>query len=64
MKTNQFTRDDVRQIADDLKIATDEDILDQVLEEYDNYCKTYPEDNWREIVETMLYNFTGGHFYP
>ena len=57
MKTTQLTKEDIQQVANDLKIAVSDDIIDMALEAYDDYREQYPQDNWSEIVETMLYDY-------
>ena len=57
METKQLTAKDVQEVANDLKIVINDDIVDMALEAYDDYCTQYPNDNWREIVETMLYDY-------
>ena len=58
METKQLTAKDVQEVANDLKIVINDDVVDMALEAYDDYCTQYPNDNWREIVETMLYDYT------
>jgi hypothetical protein len=57
MKTRLLTSEDVQEVANDLKIAVNDDIIDMALEAYDDYKAQYPNDNWREIIETMLYDY-------
>ena len=57
MKTKQLTAEDIYQVANDLKIVINDDVVDMALEAYDDYCTQYPQDNWSEIVETMLYDY-------
>jgi len=32
-------------------------VVEMALEAYDDYQAQYPDDNWRLIVETMLYDY-------
>jgi hypothetical protein len=57
MKTTQITKEDILTVAYDLKIAINDDIVDMALEAYDDYREQYPSDTWREIVETMLFDY-------
>jgi hypothetical protein len=36
-----------------------DELIEQVLNEYDGYKVVYPDENWTTLVEIMLYDFTG-----
>ena len=57
MKTSRLTKEDVQQIANDLKMVVNDEIIDTALEAYDDYKEQYPNDDWQQIVETMLYDY-------
>jgi hypothetical protein len=57
MKTSRLTKEDVQQIANDLKMVVNDEIIDMALEAYDDYREQYPNDDWQQIVETMLYDY-------
>lgn len=59
MKTTNIVKKDILFVAAGLKMDVSDELVEQVLNEYEGYRTQYPEDNWREIVETMLYDFTG-----
>lgn len=59
MKTKWLVEEDVLSVAADLKMLIPDELVQTVLESYDDYRTQYPQDNWREIVETMLYDLTG-----
>lgn len=57
MKTKWIGKAEVISVAEDLRLTPiSDDRIDEILEEYDNYCKMYPEDNWQIIIEMMLYD--------
>jgi hypothetical protein len=57
MKTKWLCKEDVLSVAEDLRMTPiTDDRIDEILESYDDYRTQYPEDNWRIIVEVMLYN--------
>jgi len=64
MKTQLINKDDVLKIAYDIKVTTNDKLVEKVLNEYDEYSKQYPTDNWSEIVENMLYDFTNDFRAP
>ena len=57
MKTKWIGKAEVISVAEDLRLTPiSDDRIDEILEEYDNYSKMYPEDNWQIIIEMMLYD--------
>jgi len=57
MKTSHLTKEDIMTIAGDLKMNINDEIIDMALEAYDDYREQYPNDDWQQIVETMLYDY-------
>lgn len=57
MRTSDLTKEDILTVAYDLKMDINDEIIDMALEAYDDYKEQYPQDNWTEIVETMLYDY-------
>lgn len=57
MKTTHLTKEDILTVAYDLKMDINDEIIDMALEAYDDYREQYPEDNWTQIVEIMLYDY-------
>lgn len=55
MKTKWIVKEDVMSVAESLKMYITGAEIDEILESYDDYRTQYPEDNWTEIVEQMLY---------
>lgn len=58
MKTSHLTKEDILSVAYDLKMDISDERVDEILESYDDYRTQYPEDNWRIIVEIILYDIT------
>jgi hypothetical protein len=52
-----INREDVQQVANDLKLVINDEIIEMALEAYDDYRAQYPNDDWQQIVETMLYDY-------
>ena len=59
MKTTQICKEDVQRVATSLKMEVSDELIEQVLNEYDGYKVVYPDENWTTLVEIMLYDFTG-----
>jgi len=57
MKTSHLTKEDIQTVAYDLKMDINDEIIDMALEAYDDYREQYPNDDWQQIVETMLYDY-------
>ena len=57
MKTIHLANEDIQRIANDLKMVINDEIIDMALEAYDDYREQYPDDDWQQIVETMLYDY-------
>jgi len=55
--TTLIGREDVRNVANDLKMVIDDSLIDRVLCEYDDYREQYRDESWSEIVEIMLYDY-------
>ena len=59
MKTKWLVEEDVLSVAARLHMIIPDELVETVLEQYDDYRTQYPQDNWTEIVEIMLYDLTG-----
>ena len=57
MKTTQLTKEDILSVGYSLKMDISEEVVEMALEAYDDYQAQHPDDNWRLIVETMLYDY-------
>ena len=57
MKSKWIVKEDVLSVADSLKMDINEEIIDMALDAYDDYREQYPNDNWWQIIETMLYDY-------
>lgn len=57
MKTTELIKEDILSVAYSIKMDIREEVIDMALEAYDDYKEQCPEDNWRLIVETMLYDY-------
>ena len=55
--TKLIEAEDVEEVAKRLKMKISGERVFEILQEYDDYRKQFPNDNWSEIVEQMLYNF-------
>jgi hypothetical protein len=55
MKTDWIVKEDVIRVADNIKMSITDAEIDKILDSYDDWRTQYPEDNWTEIVEQMLY---------
>ena len=57
MKTSHLTKEDILSVAYEMKMDISDEVIDMALEAYDDYRTQYPQDNWREIVETMINDY-------
>lgn len=57
--TTQISKEDVIQVADDLNIELSDEQIQSILNEYDDYSKMYPNENWSYIVELMIDGLPG-----
>ena len=55
MKTKKLVKEDVKAVAESLKMNVTDEVIEQVLNDYDDAEIDFPNDNWTEIVETLLY---------
>lgn len=56
MSKNLIQKEDVLQIANDLKIKVNEKIILWVIMNYGDYQNDDPTSNWNSVVESMLYD--------
>jgi NH3-dependent NAD+ synthetase len=59
MKTSHLTKEDIQKVANRLKINIDEEGIQWILDQYENYRTQYTKELWWEIVEIMIYDLTG-----
>lgn len=50
-----ITRADIQTVANELTIGMTDEQLTQVWEEYDEVVGDYPNDNWKFIVEEIIW---------
>lgn len=55
--TTLIVAGDVKDVASRLKMDISDEIIDRVLQEYEDYRTQYPTELWSEIVEIMLCDY-------
>ena len=55
--TTKISSEDVQFVCNELKIDTNPEMIDFVLENYDSGVSNDPEGNYFYIVEELIYNY-------